>query len=171
MSLGHIWSGWRSDYIQEAVARNRGVDDGSAHGATLFERVLALPDAEAHVLVRGTECSALLNAYPYTNGHLMVLPNRPVADLEDLTPSEYAEMWSIVRDAVGALKATYDPDGINVGLNLGTAAGAGVPDHLHVHALPRWLGDTNFTTTVAEARVLPEALSSSWERLRANWPS
>jgi ATP adenylyltransferase len=122
------------------------------------------------VLWRGRRCFALLNAYPYGSGHLMVLPKRAVADLESLEPDEHIELFAGVRDAVIAVKAAYRPQGVNVGINLGTAAGAGVPGHVHVHVLPRWAGDTNFITTVAEVRVLPEPLSDTWRKLRAAWP-
>jgi ATP adenylyltransferase len=139
---------------------------------SLFEAIeqSGLPDEEAFVLWRGEHCFALLNAFPYTSGHLMVLPKRAVAELEDLAPEEQGELWTAVRDAVVALKTAYRPEGLNIGLNLGIAAGAGIPGHLHVHVLPRWKGDTNFTTTVAELRVLPEALSVSWRKLVAAWP-
>ncbi len=113
---------------------------------------------------------ALLNAYPYTSGHLMVLPVRHVADLEDLDDQEGREMWESLRSAVVAVKAAYGPGGINVGANLGRAAGAGIPGHLHLHVVPRWGGDTNFMTSVADARVLPEALSTSAAKLRSAWP-
>ena len=113
----------------------------------------------------------VMNAYPYTNGHVMVLPQRAAADLTDLTDGERAELWALVTDAVAAVRAAFRADGVNVGLNLGAAAGAGVPDHLHVHVLPRWGGDTNFMTAVADTRVLPESLSSSWQRLRDAWPT
>ena len=113
----------------------------------------------------------ILNAYPYNSGHVMVLPNRAVADLDDLTREEHEELWRLVTDAVTAIRAAYSPEGVNVGLNLGRAAGAGVPDHLHVHCLPRWAGDTNFMTSVAETRVLPEPLDETHSRLTAAWPS
>ena len=114
--------------------------------------------------------SRLLNAFPYTSGHVMVLPLRAVPELELLDDDEHAELWRGVRAAVRAVKAAYNPDGVNVGVNLGVAAGAGVPDHLHVHVLPRWQADTNFTTAVAEMRVLPETLSSTWRKLVDAWP-
>jgi len=101
----------------------------------------------------------------------MVLPKRVVGSLADLTEEEHAELWLMVRATVTALEAAYEPGGINVGLNQGRAAGAGVPEHLHVHCLPRWSGDTNFVTSVAGARVLPEALNDSWKRLREHWPA
>jgi len=170
--IDHLWAGWRSAYL-EAVTSG-GVSGGGSDGdGSLFERILTsgLPDEEAYVVHRGPLCSSLLNAYPYTSGHLLVLPNRPVAHLEDLTDDEHAALWAEVRDAVAAIKAAYACDGVNVGMNLGRAAGAGVPDHLHAHVLPRWSGDTNFMTTVAETRVLPEPLGVSWRKLRDAWPA
>ena len=112
----------------------------------------------------------MLNLYPYTSGHLMVAPLRHVGDLEALTTDEAGELMDLTRRATVAVKAAYEPDGVNVGMNLGRAAGAGVPGHLHVHVLPRWVGDTNFMTSVAEARVLPEPLTRTFERLGTSWP-
>ena len=99
----------------------------------------------------------------------MVIPHREVEKLTDLTPQEYEELWQLVKKVVQSLEEAYGPDGINVGLNQGKAAGAGIPEHLHVHCLPRWSGDTNFSTTVAGARVLPESLTDTWTRLREAW--
>lgn len=167
MSLDRLWAGWRSAYIESTVEPAPDAPD------CVFCAILASgkPDSETHVLWRGERCAALMNAYPYTSGHLMVLPLRHVGELEDVVGDEGAELWGAVRSAVRALKAAYRPEGINVGANLGRAAGAGVPGHFHVHALPRWNGDTNFMTSVAETRVMPEPLSTSWEKLRAAWPS
>jgi ATP adenylyltransferase len=158
--LDRLWAGWRIPYI-EAGDSARPVDRAS--GLSLFEGIeqSGLDDAETYVLWRGQHCFALLNAFPYISGHLMVLPKR----------DEHGELFSGVRDAVVAVKAAYACDGVNVGANLGEAAGAGVPDHLHVHVLPRWRGDTNFMTSIAEARVLPEPLSDTWRKLRAAWPA
>jgi diadenosine tetraphosphate (Ap4A) HIT family hydrolase len=128
------------------------------------------PDQSTYVLWRGSRVFAVLNAYPYASGHLMVMPGRHVGALEDLTDEERSELWRGVEDAVAAVKAAYRPDGLNLGANLGRAAGAGFPRHLHLHVVPRWSGDTNFMTSVAEARVLPEALPVSWTRLREAWP-
>ena len=168
MSLDRWWAGWRHEYIAAAFAEDLPEGEGS-----LFERILGsgLPDDEAYVVVRGPLVSALLNAYPYNSGHLLVLPNRAVPDLTDLTDDEEAALWRAVRHGVAAITTAYSPEGVNVGLNLGRAAGAGVPDHLHVHCLPRWSGDTNFMTALAETRVLPEPLDVTWRRLRAAWPS
>lgn len=164
--LERLWAGWRLAYIEDADA-----SAPSAEGS-LFERILALEESDdrTYVVWRGTHCFAILNAYPYASGHMLLMPYRAVAELEDLTEDEARELWLGVRQAVVALKAAYRCEGVNVGLNLGRAAGAGVPDHLHVHVLPRWAGDTNFITSVAEARVLPEALDASWEKLRTAWP-
>ncbi|CAN5818673.1 HIT domain-containing protein [soil metagenome] len=170
-ALARLWAGWRTSYVARL-----GDDDSEVRpdraGRSLFERILhsGLPDDQSHVLWRGPTCFAVLNAYPYGSGHLMVLPQRAVADLAGLTAEESTELWDAVRDAVAALWAAYRPDGVNVGINLGAGAGAGVPDHLHVHCLPRWLGDTNFMTAVAETRVLPEPLAVSWQKLRTAWP-
>ncbi len=165
MTLDRLWAEWRSTYVS-------GVAASASSAQSVFAQILdsGSPDDETHIVWRGAECFAILNAYPYGSGHLMVMPYREVGALEDLTSAEHAELWSGVRDAVVALKAAYAPDGVNVGMNLGQAAGAGVPGHLHVHCLPRWTGDTNFMTSVAETRVLPESLDVSWQKVRAAWP-
>lgn len=173
-ALERHWAGWRSDYITSAFSGDADAPGSTPDGeGSLFERILLSgePDEVTYVLRRGPHTFAILNAYPYNSGHLMVLPNRAVADLEGLTHDESSALWAMVTDAVAAIKAAYQPQGVNVGLNLGHAAGAGVPDHLHVHCLPRWFGDTNFITTIAETRVLPEPLTVTWERLRAAWPT
>jgi len=164
--LDRLWAGWRIPYIESADDAPPPAGEGS-----LFERILRLDDEEGRIVHRGERCAVLLNAYPYNNGHVMVLPNRAVAEIEDLDDDSHAELWELVRDATIAIKAAYRPDGVNIGVNLGRGAGAGVPDHLHVHVLPRWTGDTNFMTSVAEARVLPEPLDDTWRKLRATWPA
>lgn len=171
-ALARLWAGWRTTYIARVSTDDAEVRPDDS-GRSLFERIFAsdLPDHESGVLHRGDRCFAVLNAYPYGSGHLMVLPQRAVADLGDLEPDEAAELWGTVHDAVAAIRAAYAPDGVNVGLNLGVGAGAGVPDHLHVHCLPRWAGDTNFMTAVAETRVLPEPLLVSWTKLTEAWPT
>lgn len=170
-SLERLWAGWRSDYMQSVT----GKPPSHAVGDCVFCEILASgkPDDETHIIWRDPAgvAIAILNAYPYTSGHLMVMPTRHVADLERLEPAETAALWATLSSAVVALKAAYGPDGINIGANLGKSAGAGVPGHFHMHAVPRWNGDTNFMTAVADTRVLPEALSVSAARLRASWPS
>jgi len=172
--LDHLWATWRSAYVGQVVDTRALPTAEEAAGRTLFERILAGADEEgdeaAGVLWRGATCFALLNIYPYTAGHLMVLPQRPVADLEALSDAEHAELWGAVRAAVVALKEAFRCDGVNVGLNLGGAAGGSQSDHLHVHCVPRWTGDANFIAVAAETRVLPVSLTEAAERIRAAWP-
>ncbi len=158
MSLERLWAGWRSEYVSS-------VDE---QPGCILCRVL---EDGSQVVWTDGRTAAILNAFPYTSGHLMVLPVRHVGEMEDLSSDEGAELWSAVTDAVRALKAAYRPEGLNLGVNLGRPAGAGVPGHFHVHVLPRWNGDTNFMTSVAEVRVLPESLPATAEKVRAAWPS
>jgi ATP adenylyltransferase len=162
-----MWAGWRTTYVA-AAGNGELVGTGS-----VFRRILdaGLPDEEAYIVWRGREVFAILNAYPYTSGHLLVMPYREVEELDELTSEESAELWSATRAAVTAVKAAYRPQGVNIGLNLGEAAGAGVPSHLHVHVLPRWNADSNFMTSIAETRVLPEPLDETWAKLRDAWPA
>lgn len=186
--MGRLWAGWRGAYVAGTVEADRSGTTGDYPSAEAVSPTALGPgqeegcvlcrvtaptndDAVANVIWRGRTCTAILNAYPYTSGHLMVLPTRHVGELDELTSEEADELWAGTRAATAALKAAYQPGGVNIGANLGRAAGAGVPGHLHLHALPRWDGDTNFMTTVAETRVLPEALSDSWAKLRAAWPA
>ncbi|SDB32703.1 Diadenosine tetraphosphate (Ap4A) hydrolase [Desulfonatronum thiosulfatophilum] len=122
-------------------------------------------DSEGYVLVRGTLCFVIMNRYPYANGHLMVAPFRHVPDLTDLDDRESAEMMYWIRGAVQALRQALNPEGFNVGVNLGDVAGAGIQEHLHVHVVPRWHGDTSFMTVCGHTRVVPEHLSSTYARL------
>ena len=188
--LQRLWAGWRSAYLDtiepdtiephasEPDASDPAESDsepaavGAGAGRSLFESILGsgLPDEETFIIWRGPRCFALLNLYPYSSGHVLVLPNRAVQDLEALDEDTSDELWRTVRRAVVAVKAAYHPDGVNVGANLGRAAGAGVPDHLHIHVLPRWSGDTNFTTTIAELRVVPEPLPVTWAKITKAWP-
>lgn len=167
-SLDRLWAGWRSDYMQRVTDPVVRSDNDCVFCAILSS---GLPDSETHVVWRHESglVVALLNAYPYTSGHLMVLPVRHLASPENLDPDESGVLWDGVKQAVQAVKTAYRPEGLNFGANLGHAAGAGIPGHFHVHVLPRWLGDTNFMTSVAEARVLPEPLSDSATKLRAAW--
>lgn len=166
--LERIWSGWRSSYVTSAPAR---VDPDAVDGS-VFTRLLASgePDEATHVVHRGDLVFAILNIYPYTTGHLLVIPYREVADLADLTAEETTELWSTVTDAVAAVRTAYKPDGLNVGLNLGRPAGGSVPTHLHAHVVPRWIGDSNFLSAIANTQTLPESLDTSAARLRAAWP-
>ena len=123
-------------------------------------------DRDSLILIRGRVSYVILNLYPYNNGHLMVVPNRHVGTLGAATPEELSEVMRFARHAELALAEAYQPQGINVGLNLGRPAGAGVVDHLHVHLVPRWTGDTNFMSVVGQVRVLPEELGETAKRLR-----
>jgi len=175
MPLDHLWASWRSAYVGQVSDSRRLPTPEEADGRSLFERIYAAAHEEgaeeAGVLWRGPTCFALLNRYPYTSGHLMVLPQRAVPDLEELTADEHDELWAAVRAAVVALKEAFDCDGVNVGLNLGEAAGGSQADHLHVHCVPRWSGDANFITVAAETRVLPVSLAEAADRIRAAWPA
>jgi ATP adenylyltransferase len=164
--LDHLWAGWRGEYVATA-------DDATQDGpACVFCRILGsgLPDDETFILWRGEHSFAILNAFPYTSGHLMVMPLRHVGELDELTDDEGDELFRAARVATAAVKAAYKPGGFNLGANLGRAGGAGVPGHLHVHVLPRWAGDTNFMTAVADTRVLPETLGATWKKLKEAWP-
>ena len=165
-ALERLWAGWRSAYVTGVAQQGSEVRGEGC----IFCALAAGADDSGQVLARGEHVFALLNAYPYNSGHLMVAPLRHEGNLEALSGAESGELMAMTVDAVRAVKGAYSPDGVNVGMNLGRAAGAGIPDHLHVHVLPRWEADTNFMTTVAEARVLPEPLSVTYERLVSAWP-
>jgi ATP adenylyltransferase len=166
--LERLWNGWRSAYVQGGADVPSPTGEGS-----VFTRILAsgLDDTETNIVHRGTTCFTILNAFPYSTGHVLILPYREVADLEDLDADETAELWSMTKDAVIAIKRAYVPEGINLGINLGKPAGGSVSEHLHVHVVPRWTGDSNFMTAIANTRTLPEALPDTAARLRAAWPN
>jgi ATP adenylyltransferase len=163
MTLERLWAGWRADYVGGGGAE-------VPEGACLFCALPELPDDDALVVAKDERMFAALNLYPYTSGHLLVAPRRHESELEALDADDALALVQLTQRAVAAIKATYRPDGINVGMNLGRAAGAGIPSHLHVHVVPRWVGDTNFMTSIAEVRVVPESLPATLERIRAAWP-
>jgi len=165
--LERIWLGWRAAY----VGADRLASESTA--TSPFTQILESgeSDDEAFIVHRGERVFGILNIYPYTAGHLLVLPYREVPDLADLTAAETGELWSTVTDAVVAVRVAYAPDGLNVGLNLGRPAGGSVPSHLHVHVVPRWTGDSNFMSSIANTQTLPESLTASADRLRAAWPA
>ena len=158
MGLERLWAGWRMGYIET----------GMSEAECLFCACAAsTEDRRALVLERGRSCFIMLNAYPYTSGHLMVAPARHLATLSALEAAERDELLALLARGERALARAYRPQGFNVGLNLGVPAGAGIPGHLHAHLVPRWTGDSNFMTAVAETRVLPEALDRTYERVSA----
>ena len=159
--MDRIFSPWRMEYIRQA-----GGGGGSAP-CVFCVRDGDLEDPERLFVGLYPSTLAILNRYPYNNGHVLVAPRRHVADLWDLSSEERSELFSLVSLGTQALAKEYRTEGMNVGMNLGKAAGAGIVDHLHVHLVPRWAGDTNFMTTVQETRVLPESLLESRRRLSA----
>jgi ATP adenylyltransferase len=150
---------WRIEYI---LSPKPELKEG------LFTRIAQSSDDEAnYVIARDRTCFALLNKYPYNGGHLMVVPYKEVADLNGLTEEELADLWKLVRRCVNALAQVMKPDGFNIGINLGKVAGAGIVEHLHIHVVPRWNGDTNFMPVIANTTVLPQALGELAAKLRA----
>lgn len=166
MNLDNLWNGWRSDYIN-------GVNEGSPDsGESVFTKILnsGLTDDEAFIVHRSSLSFAILNAYPYASGHILVLPYREVSNLEDLSMAENIDLWTNVTNATVALRASHKPDALNVGINLGAAAGGSISQHLHVHIVPRWVGDSNFMTSIASTRTLPEPLPLTASKIRDAWP-
>jgi ATP adenylyltransferase len=161
--MDRLWSPWRLAYVTGASGDTPPACVFCAAAGAATE---GLDGRDSLVLVRGDHTFVILNLYPYNNGHLMVVPHRHVASLAALTSAEAAEVMRFTQDAELALQAAYQPQGINIGVNLGRAAGAGIVDHVHVHLVPRWNGDTNFMSVVGEVRVLPEDLTQTADRLR-----
>jgi ATP adenylyltransferase len=152
-----LWSPWRFRYVSQA----------SPSDACIFcQKAAEQRDEENFVLHRARHCFVILNIYPYSSGHLMVAPYAHVANLAGVPPEGLAEMMELARRAEHALEQAYHPDGMNLGMNLGQAAGAGVAGHVHMHLLPRWFADSNFMTTIGETRVIPEDLSATFQKLK-----
>ncbi len=166
MGLERFAASWRESYVADASARERRGGNDACVFCALSEME---PSSESGVLAFSATSFVCLNAFPYGSGHLLVLPRRHLSELSALSEAESADLFAMVRHASGALERAYGPDGMNVGLNLGRAAGAGLPTHLHAHVLPRWNGDTNFMSTIGETRVLPESLDATWAKVSANW--
>lgn len=158
--MDNIWSGWRSSYVTDTNA-NKNIDCIMCH---IFE-----DKAKPYIIENYEHVFVVMNAYPYTCGHIMVVPNEHHAKLTDLNIEASHELIEVTTKASAVLEKVFSPHGINVGANIGKAAGAGVPDHLHMHVLPRWNGDTNFTTAIANIRVLPEPLEDTYNKIKENW--
>ena len=183
--MDRLWTPWRYAYVTKQLEKDarQGVPETLAswpgdHHCVFCNMIAAADWASSHgmaaeevdraiyLLERGETCFVVLNGFPYSNGHVLVVPYQHEASLAALPLATAAEMMRLARQVERALRSLYNPHGLNFGLNLGEAAGAGVAEHLHLHALPRWNGDTNFMTVVAETRILPEMLAESWIRLR-----
>jgi ATP adenylyltransferase len=157
--MDYVWSPWRYQYIAQVV-------DGPQVACVFCHELQRGDDERALIVWRGAHCFIILNRYPYTSGHVMIVPYAHVAELTLCDAAATSEMMELAKRMESALRELYKPDGMNLGMNLGKAAGAGVAGHLHLHVLPRWLGDTNFMTVVGETRVHPEDLTMTYERLK-----
>ncbi len=156
----HLWSPWRMKYIENQEKK----------AGCIFCTALELEDGtENLILYRGESAFVILNRFPYTTGHLMVVPNLHRPTLSELSPAVRTEMMELVTHATLVLDKAYQPNGYNIGINIGSAAGAGVADHIHIHVVPRWVGDANFMSTLGETRVLPELLADTYQRLASAW--
>jgi ATP adenylyltransferase len=161
--MDFLWTPWRYAYISQTGPETK--TESSEPNCIFCAAAADTRDQERLIVHRARHTFVILNRYPYTNGHVMVVPYAHVATLEELPDETAVEMIRLAQRTEGILRAVYKPEGLNMGINLGHCAGAGVAGHVHLHILPRWMGDANFMTTVAETRVLPEDLSSTWQKL------
>jgi ATP adenylyltransferase len=158
--MENLWSPWRMKYVTDA--------DNS--GSCVFCTAPTQADSSANLIVhRGTTCYTILNRYPYTSGHVMVVPFVHVSGIDLLTPEVRIEMFEMVNTAIGVLRAVYQPEGFNIGINMGVAGGAGISEHAHIHIVPRWAVDAHFMSTTGETRVIPEDLGVTFRRISENW--
>jgi len=155
--MDYLWTPWRYRYIASGAKDDECIFCAAAEGRD---------DAQSLIVLRAPKNFVILNRYPYTSGHVMVVPYAHRATLADSEPETLAEMMILAQRMERALEVLYHPNGYNVGINIGRAGGAGIPGHLHLHVVPRWIGDTNFMTTIGETRVQPEELASTYQRLR-----
>ena len=155
--MEQLWAPWRIEYIRIA----------KASGCILCQKSREDDDQANFILYRGEGNFVILNAFPYSPGHLMIAPYRHVANLQDLTDGEAMEHFNLVKKSLTLLKQVLKPDGFNLGLNMGKIAGAGIEEHLHTHLVPRWQGDTNFMPVLSDTRVISEGLAATYEKLRA----
>lgn len=154
--MERIWAPWRTVYI------------GKDHGTTCIfcEKLNSDRDEENYLLLRGNKTFVILNLYPYNNGHLLVAPKRHVGDIVELNEDETKELFEMTQRMVRLLRTAFNPDGFNIGVNLGKIAGAGIPGHFHIHIVPRWSGDTNFMPVLGDVRVISEALDTTYRKLK-----
>ena len=156
--MNNIWAPWRMEYI---LSEKGG-------GCILCQKPRETNDSENYILYRGDKNFVILNAYPYNPGHLMIAPYSHVASLDDLSKEGLFEHFDLVRRSARALGELLQPDGFNIGINMGRVAGAGIEDHIHTHIVPRWSGDTNFMPVIAETRVIPQSLAAAYEKLKGH---
>lgn len=157
-----IWSPWRSTYIRKTIKR----EEKSCILCELYKK----DDKESYIVYRGKYSYVVLNAYPYNTGHLMIVPYRHIGSILELTSSEIDEIFDkILKKSINVLNEALNPDGYNIGINLGRAAGAGIEEHVHVHVVPRWVGDTNFMPVIGNAKSLPMALNEVYELIKSCW--
>ncbi len=154
--MDYLWAPWRMEYILSE----------KPEGCIFCDKPAQNEDRKNLILYRGASCFVIMNYYPYNNGHLMIVPYRHVSALEDLTEKERNEMMAVLSHSGKILKKVMQPEGLNIGMNLGKTAGAGIDDHLHFHIVPRWNGDTNFMPVFGHTKVLPQGLVESWEELK-----
>ncbi len=154
--MDRLWTPWRYAFVTGA----------DLISGCIFCDAVQMSDEKARIVHRGTHCFVILNTYPYTNGHVMVVPYAHLDELRKLPPDAAQEMMALTQKMETVLRKLYVPDGINLGMNIGKAAGAGVAGHIHMHVLPRWVADANFISVIGETRVLPETLDMTWERIR-----
>lgn len=158
--MEHLWSPWRMTYIENSNP----IDE------CIFCKALSMDDGVNNLILhRGQFAFIMLNRYPYTSGHLMVVPNQHLANLWELDVQTRSEIMELTSQSIQVLRAEYHMEGVNLGMNVGEVAGAGIADHIHMHIVPRWKGDTNFMSTTAQTRVLPESLEETLERLSRTW--
>lgn len=158
--MENMWSPWRMKYIT----------DNEKPGDCIFCSYPKMKDGIENLIVhRGESAYVILNRYPYTSGHVMVVPFQHVASIEELTPTIRGEIMEMVNETIGVLRKVYQPEGFNIGINMGSAAGAGIAEHAHVHIVPRWAGDTNFMSITGETRVIPEDMQVTFDRITKGW--
>ena len=156
--MDHLFTPWRYAYVSTAE---------KIEGCVFCNALQRDDDEKALIINRGRHCFIILNAFPYSSGHVMVVPYEHTDELQKLPPEAAQELMELTRGLEGILRELYHPDGINLGMNIGKAAGAGVAGHIHMHILPRWVADANFMSVVGETRVIPEALEDTFKRLKA----
>ncbi len=160
--MKRMWSPWRMKYIDQP---------GESNGCFFCEAAANPQDSQHLVVHYGSRAFVIVNRYPYASGHIMVVPKEHIPSLEGMDPEVMQELIGLLAKAQGVLQKVYQPEGFNIGANLGAAAGAGVPGHFHFHIVPRWVGDTNFMSSLGETRVLPEEVAETHRRLQKAWDS